>query len=212
MKLLKYLLVGSVMGSFLACADPEKSPYIAPEPGVAALGSFLKADGKPQLGTFGIGPDYTSVKGTTWSKSAMNAQIHWVSIDQKIKVNKIELLVNFQEPYTDKDGNPATANHGTKTYSTIDVTTKRFEPTKFTLEAAKVYALFKDATFKYDGSKAVKVFDPTLRPTATPFVAGDYITTTWKLYGDNGLIYKSWGPNICIGTVGYNCQIDLEIE
>ena len=88
-------------------------------------------------------------------------KIRWVSLDNVLTVSKIVVKVDMIESYTDPDGNPKTVSlgNGGKVVKTIDAPTANRQWNSFSISPAEVYALYKDATVKYDKVNAVKVFE-----------------------------------------------------
>ncbi len=225
------LLLG--MGLMLSCKDDSLSPNVTYEGNANAFGTFV-VGGKPQKDPFDltktqsqkIGTDFVTVKP---GFAPVPATISWSSFDKKVKVDKIELFVKLDEVYVDKDGNKVVATHGGdgKLLTTI-TPAGAYEMNNFSIDAAKVYDLLKDAKFDYgDGKGEVSVFASNPARTADsrflgnrdiPFrnrnisVSGDDIEITWKLYGDNGLVYKSWSPSVCEEFVGANCRIVTRVR
>ena len=182
-----------------SCKDDSLSPYLAPESGLGGFGALTAG----------------SFKESNYAGSKVDVEVKWISVDNKIEAEKIELYVNFYEEYIDKDGNPAVATHGGavgKTSSALVVsgTTNRTAG-KVSITAQQVYDLFKDAKFKYDGKTEVAVFGAT-RPATKRFLIGDSFDVTWRIYGKNGLVYKSWSPSTCVEIVGYNCVVEWAVQ
>ncbi len=225
------LLLG--IGLMASCTDESLSPNLTPEGNANGFGTFI-VGGKPQKDPFDLtkgqtqklGSDFLSVKPGFGN---VPATISWASFDKKVIVNKIELFVKLAENYVDKDGNKVVASHGGdgKLLTTI-TPAGMYELNNFTIDPAKVYDLLKDSQFDYgDGKGAVSVFtaNPN-RTAASPFlgnrdipfrnrniaVTGDDIEVTWKLYGENGLVYTSWSPSVCEEFVGANCRIVVRVR
>jgi hypothetical protein len=218
-----FRLTASFMAAGLAilmsCENPDLNPNVEFEGSASGFGTFI-VNGAAQKDPFNPsfsstlrgGPDTRSVSPSVFATTPQPAKLFWASFDNKVKVNKIELYVRFTEPYVDKDGNPAVANHGTKLLTSMDAVSA-YDDNKFVIDANKVYDLFKAATFKYDGSATVPVFSAARKRTAAqPFVAGDNLTISWRLYGDNGLVYKSWSPSVCNENLATNCTITLQVR
>ena len=221
------------VGVMMSCEDPDLSPNLTPEGNANGFGTFL-VGGKPQKDPFDLtkgqtlklGSDFFTVKpGFT----TVPATISWSSFDKKVKVNKIELYVKLSEAYVDKDGNKVVAQHGGEGKLLTTITpAAMYEPNNFTIDAAKVYDLLKDSQFDYgDGKGKVNVFTSNPKRTAaSPFlgnrdvpfrnrvisIGGDDVEITWKLYGENGLVYKSWSPSVCEEFVGANCRIVTRVR
>lgn len=212
-----FLAVG--LAILMSCENPDLNPNVEFEGNASGFGTFL-VNGVAQKDPFNPafsstlrgGPDTRTLTPAVFAATPAAAKLYWASFDNKVKVNKIELYVQFTEPYVDKDGNPAVANHGTKLLTTLDAVAA-YDDNKFSIDAAKVYDLFKANTFKYDGTTAVAVFSTTRkRTTATQFITGDNLTVSWRLFGDNGLVYKSWSPSVCNENLATNCSITLQVR
>ena len=225
------LLLG--VGVMMSCKDESLDPNLTPEGNANGFGTFL-VGGKPQKDPFDLtkgqtlrlGSDFLTVKpGFT----SVPATISWSSFDKKVTVNKIEIFVKLDEAYVDKDGNKVVAMHGGEGKLLTTITPAgMYEANNFTIDASKVYELLKDAKFDYDDGKGeVNVFaKDTLRTAASPFlgnrdvpfrnrvisIGGDDIEITWKLYGENGLVYQSWSPSVCEEFVGANCRIVTRVR
>ncbi|MPR35265.1 hypothetical protein [Salmonirosea aquatica] len=212
-----FLAVG--LAILMSCENPDLDPNVEFEGAASGFGTFLvngvaqKDPFNPDFGsTLRGGPDALSIKPATFATTPAQAKLFWASFDNKVTVNKIELYVQFTEPYIDKDGNPAVANHGTKLLTTLDAVAA-YEDNKFTVDASKVYDLFKSATFKYDGTTAVPVFSEARKRTAAAqFIAGDNLVVSWHLVADNGLVYKSWSPSVCNENLATNCSITVQVR
>lgn len=207
------------VGILMSCENPDLDPNVAFEGNASGFGTFLvngAAQKDPFNPAFGGslrgGPDYLKVTPATFVVTPAQAKLFWASFDNKVKVNKIELYINFKEPYIDADGNPAIANHGTQLLTSLDAVAA-YDDNKFTVDAAKAYDLYKSATFKYDGTTAVPVFSAANKRTAAmPFVAGDDLEITWRLLADNGEVYRSWSPSVCNENLATNCSITVQVR
>lgn len=212
-------LLTVVVVLLMSCENPDLDPNVTFEGNASGFGTFVvngTAQKDPFNPAFGAtlrgGPDYLEMTPSAFAKTPVQAKLFWASFDNRVKVNKIELYVSFAEPFIDKDGNPAVASHGTKLLTTQDAVAA-YEDNKFTVDAAKVYELYKSATYKYDGTTAVPVFSAArMRTAAQPFVSGDDLEISWRLYGDNGSVYKSWSPSVCTENLATNCSITVEVR
>lgn len=179
-----YLFI--VFVAFNSCRNTDLNPYKEPEPGVHGYGEIK---------------NNTFVEGRM-SSSRIDFDFRWISLDKKINVNRVEFYVYFNEPYIDADGNAVTANHGGlepaggKTAPELAYAGLfNLETKRFSITANQIYNLYATATFKYDKKTETKVFGAN-RPANRRFLAGDSFTIRWRLYGDNGLVYRSWSPAI----------------
>jgi len=207
MRKLKILIIASVLllGAITSCKDD--SIVIVPEweSAVHGLGAF--AAGSPQNFVF----QNPSIN--------LNFTLQWVSIDKKRTVTKMDLYVLFNEPYTDPDGNPATAKHGgddgflVSTLEGSEVPANRTN-TEFSFSQAQLYELYKDAEFDYDKegpNPAIPVFnnpDVPDRTPATPFVKGDALQLRWVFTTDDGRVFDKWGISVCTEFPGANCAVN----
>ena len=99
--LLSIILVALLL---VSCKKEELNPVAKPEPGVYG-------QGKLNSGSFVSGDDAASV---------VNMQLKWIDVNRTLTMNKQELFITLREAYIDKNGNPATANHGTKSFKVMD--------------------------------------------------------------------------------------------
>lgn len=225
------LLLG--IGLMLSCKDDSLSPNITAEGNANGFGTFI-VDGKPQKDPFDLKKTLTQRSGLDVIAVEPNfgtlpATITWSSFDKKVIVNKIEIFVKLNETYVDKDGNKVVATHGGDGKLLTTITPAGiYEVNNFTIDRSKVYDVLKDSQFDYGDDKGkVSVFASNPKRTATlpflgnrdiPFrnrnisVSGDDIEVTWKLYGDNGLVYKSWSPSVCTEFVGANCSMVVRVR
>lgn len=146
--------------------------------------------------------------------------LRWVSIDDKVTVNKIELYVVFNESYTDADGNPATAKHGGDEgvlFQTIEGSEVPGDGEDITISVsqADVYELYQNNTFDYDKDgpeAAISVFNTNPynpdRSPAQPFVKGDAFQLRWKFYTTDGRVFERWGVSVCTEFPGANCAVN----
>ncbi len=225
------LLLGVVV--MISCKDDSLSPNLTPEGNANGFGTFL-VSGKPQKDPFDLTKSQTQRLGTDFLTvkpgfASVPATISWSSFDKKVKVNKIELFVKLDEAYVDKDGNKVVAMHGGEGKLLTTITPAgMYEANNFTIDPAKVYDLLKDSKFDYDDGKGeVNVFTSNPLRTATsrflgnrdvPFrnrvisIGGDDIEITWKLYSEDGQLYRSWSPSVCEEFVGANCRIVTRVR
>lgn len=188
-----------------ACEDEELSPYIEPLPGVHAFAQY--SEDSPQNYIYG-------------EEDEITLEIEWISVDNELEVNKIDLYLLFNENYTDMDNNPRVARHGGTDgiyFMTIkggDLPANRTSTT-FSVSEDDVFNLYGDATYDYVGDgEAVAVFNNTLKPSRTggqPFIAGDNFSVRWELTTTDGLVYDSWSPSVCTELPGANCSVDWSV-
>ena len=149
----------------------------------------------------------------------LDFELKWISVDQKATVTKMEVFFTWKETYTDVDGNPAVANHGTKTLATYEggaVPANR-TAVAWTLTQAQVQALYSGATFDYnDGvsGNAIDVFGAPYNPARDAtniFIDKDAFTVTWHYTSDDGRVFDSWSPSVCTEFPGSNCQVEFGV-
>ncbi len=149
----------------------------------------------------------------------LDFELKWISVDQKATVTKMEVFFTWNETYTDVDGNPAVANHGTKSLVTYEggaVPANRI-PVAFSLTQAQVQALYSGATFDYnDGvtGNAIDVFGTPVnssRDATNIFIDKDAFTVQWHFTADDGRVFDSWSPSVCTEFPGSNCQVDFGV-
>jgi hypothetical protein len=226
----------SVLFLFNSCTDASLSPSPGWESGVHAFGVF---DGVAEAGKANIQDNAKTfpVKGQDAAK--MNFKIRWVSLDNKLTVNKIEIFVRMLENYVDPEGNPKTAdlsgNGKGKLLTTLSSVAGNREWNSFSMTPDQIYQLYKTATVKYDGKTAVSVFNNPARPRpagerlrvaeATTYTASkneesdlDEFVITWVLYTSDGLKFATFEPNsICgdptpVSAANANCSLITSVK
>jgi hypothetical protein len=147
----------------------------------------------------------------------LDFDLKWISVDGKATVTKIDVFVIFKENYTDSNGDPAVANHGTKLLASFEggeVPANR-NPVTFTITQPELYNLYQDATFDYgDGKGPVSVFgDPynTGRDATNLFISEDKMTVVWHFTADDGRVFKAWSPSVCTEFPGSNCSVNFGV-
>ncbi|GAA4399257.1 hypothetical protein GCM10023187_10800 [Nibrella viscosa] len=207
--------------ALFGCRDESLNPLPGWEPGVHGFGVFADvAEPKDGAGSKPhIADNARNFTKTDQDKDAakVNFKVRWVSLDNKLTVNKIEIVVDMIESYTDTDGNPKTNNvgGGGKVIKTITPAAGNRQWNTFSISPQEVYNAYKDATFKYDKVNAVPVFNNPKNPR----LAGAWFNTTdrfvmvWRLYTTDGLVFKTFNSDsICGDPTPYsqasaNCQL-----
>lgn len=167
---------------------------------------------------------------TNQAAAKENLKLRWVSLDNQLTVSKMEVYVTMTESYNDADGNPKTASLGAKLAKTISPAPANRTWSEFSITPDDVYNLFKDATVKYDGTNAVKVFENPARPRLAAqrllgagkvnglAVNADQFVLTWMLYTTDGAVFKVWNSDsICGDPTPYsqasaNCSLTWTVK
>lgn len=236
-KIFAYLLCFTVF-LLISCRDESLNPVPVWESGVHALGVFADIpEGKQGTNDkANFADNGRNFPLTGQDNSKIDFRIRWVSLDNKLTVNKIEIYVDMTESYTDADGNPKTVSlsGGTgKLVKTITPAAANREWNAFSLTPVEIYNLYKDATVKYDKVKDVKVFENPARPrpagnrlqgsqtnpTTKKVVANaDAFKITWRLTTTDGLVFKTWEPgSICqdptpVSQANSNCELEFIVK
>jgi hypothetical protein len=150
----------------------------------------------------------------------IDMDLKWISIDNKLTVQKIEVYVLFDEAYVDSEGNPKVASHGGtegKLLTSFEGSAVPANRTALNLSVTQnaVYDLYKTAKFDYDnGNGEVDVFTNPAKPqrNATQhFMWDDAITVRWEYTTEDGRVFKKWGPSVCTEFPGANCQVGIAV-
>lgn len=185
--LLSIILVASLL---VSCRKEELNPVAKPEPGVYG-------QGKLSSGSFLSENDAASV---------VNMELKWIDVNRVLTINKQELFITLKEAYTDKNGNPATADHGTKSFKVMDAKGNN-EASAFSISADDVYKLFATAKFDY-GKGSVDVFGAS-RPEGKRFNKNNSFVLSWAFTGTNGLVYKWWSVSV-VNAELYSSQPSIQ--
>ncbi len=217
-KILTYALSFGMV-ALLSCRDESLSPNPGWEPGVHGFAIFADVP-EPKEGA-NTRPNTVANAAnfplTNQDAAKQNLKLRWVSLDNKLTVNKIEVFLEMIESYNDVDGNPKSASLGKKLLTTFNPSAANRQWNNFTITPADVYKLFSAATVKYDGKTEVPVFsNPNrARPAGTRFkgaekvsgqnVGADRFVVTWKLTTTEGTVFSVWNPDsICGDPTQYN--------
>lgn len=217
-----FLLVG--------CRDESLNPNKPWEPGVHGWGVF---DGIAEGTTGGTAKPNIAANAKTFPLTGQDAakidfKIRWVSLDNKLTVNKVVIKIDMIESYTDPDGNPKTVSLGSggKVVKTISPAAGNRQWSSFSITPAEVYNLYKDATVKYDKVNAVPVFNNPARPRpagarlqgAKTGASADAFVVTWELTTTDGLVFKTWNEDsICldptpVSQANANCRLNFIVK
>ncbi len=172
--LLSIILVALVL---VSCRKEDLNPVAKPESGVYG-------QGKLSSGSFVSENDASSL---------VNMELKWIDVNRVLTINKQELFITLKEAYIDKNGNPATATHGTQSFKVMDAKGNN-EASAFSISADDVYKLFATAKFDY-GKGSVDVFGAT-RPAGKRFNKNNSFVLSWAFTGSNGLVYKWWSVSV----------------
>ena len=201
----------------LSCKDESLDPNVAPGPGVGSQGFFLNGEDQPILNSSNR-PTNISLKPAAFQNQGLKIGAKWISVDNLLKVDRIEFYVNFNEQFVNQDGVTAVATHGGATGRTapsfVLTGLQNKTPGNLTITPAQIYELYKDATFKYNGVSDVPVFNNPANPRSAtqPFKTGDSFLINWRLRTTDGNVTKSWSPSVCTEVPGYNCSIVCAVE
>lgn len=207
--------------ALLSCRNESLNPIPTFDPGVHALGVFADipegAVGSSNKANFTNYGKNFPLTGQDAATAKVNFNIRWVSLDNKLTVNKVEIYVDFLESYTDPDGNPKTVSlgNGGKLIKTIDPSLGNRVWNSFSIAPVDIYNLYKDATVKYDKVNDTKVFanPATPRPTGKWFNKTDNFVMVWRLYTTDGQVFKVWEPSsVCadptpVSQANSNCSL-----
>lgn len=224
-----YWIISSliVVGLSVSCRNEDLNPLVQWESGVHAYGVFEKDSSR-------AANKVNFPTSNTQASSKIDFKIRWVSLDQALTVNKIEVYLDFREKFLNADKNEVLVSHGTKLMQTIEPKGNRVW-NNFIVTADQVYQAFKDAKYKYDGTNEVNVFANPLRIPTNRFlsdrkdpdtnipenqklpVGADSFVLTWRLYTTDGKVFKSWSTSVCteITTAGQgnsNCQLTWTVK
>ena len=217
-----YMFLVGLLATIYSCRDESLNPVPKWDYGVHGFGVFdgVAFDGKVNNRPQKYESDYTkNFPATGQDKAKIDFKLRWVSLDNKLTVNKIEVYVNMTEDYEDPDGNPKTANLGggsPKLLQTLTTVAANRQWNTFSVTPLQVYNLFKDATVKYDKVNAVKVFSrPKFPRPAGQWFNGetDNFVVSWRLYTSDGKVFKSWNQDSVCGDItsvseaNSNCQL-----
>jgi hypothetical protein len=212
----------------IGCRDESLNPNKPYEPGVHGWGVFA-AIPEGKLGSTdkaNIAANAVNYPLTAQNAAKIDFKLRWVSLDNKLTVNKIDIKVEMIESYTDPDGNPKTVSLGNKVVKTVASAAGNRQWNDFSVTPAEIYALFKDATVKYNKVTDVKVFENPARPRpANAWLAGaktgaaaDVFKITWVLYTTDGLVFNVWNEDsICLDLTpvsqgNANCRLQFTVK
>ena len=222
-----YVFLVGLLATIYSCRDESLNPVPKWESAVNGFGVFdgIAFDGKVNTRPQKYETDYAKNFPTkAQDKAKIDFKLRWVSLDNKLTVNKIEVYVNMTEDYEDPDGNPKTANLGggsPKLLQTLTTVAANRQWNTFSVTPLQVFNLFKDVTVKYDKVNAVKVFDrPKFpRPAGQRFNGDtDTFIISWRLYTTDGKVFKSWNQDSVCGDItsvseaNSNCQLSFGVK
>jgi hypothetical protein len=222
-KILTYALSLGML-AVLGCRDESLNPVPGWESGVQAYGAFADvAEPAKYASTRSNSLSYAKnfpLTAQDTDAAKVNFKIRWVSLDNVLMVNKMEIYVEMLDYYTDADGNPKTNSLGSKLIKTISPAAANRQYSTFSISPTEVYTLFKSSTFKYDKVNAVNVFanPDNPRPTGKWFNGSEDFVITWKLYTTDGKVFTTWNPDSICGDVtafteaAANCQLVFDVK
>lgn len=236
-KILSLTIITSLLLAFSACRDESLNPLPTFLPGVHAFTVF---DGVAFNGNLLSRPQpYERANAKNFPKTSQNTakvdfKTRWVSLDNKLTVNKIEIYVRMLESYNDPDGNPKVAdlseNGKGKLISTISSPAANRQWNNFSITPQQIYDAYKNATVAYDKVNKVNVFSNPARPRPAGewlrpaenatygAVAADNFIVTWILYTADGQVFNTWNPDsICadptsVSEANSNCQLSFIVQ
>jgi len=213
----------SLLLMFEACRDESLNPVPVFDSAVHGFCIFdgVAFDGKINNRPQKYESDYAkNFPKSNQDKGKLDLKIRWVSLDNKLTVNKIEIFVEMKEYYQDAEGNDKTVSLGQKLINTITTPTANRQWNSFSITPTQLYTAFKDASVKYDKTNDVKVFanPKNPRPTGKWFNGSEDFIVTWKLYTTDGKTFKSGGSSgICgdvtaVSEANSNCQLTFDVD
>ena len=236
-KILSLSVIVSLLFAFSACRDESLNPLPGWDPGVHAFTVFdgINFNGnilaRPQPYEVANAKNFTKTNQNT---SKVELKTRWVSLDNKLTVNKIEIYVRMLESYNDPDGNPKVAdlseNGKGKLITTITTPAANRQWNTFSISAQQVYEAYKNATVAYDKVNKVNVFNNPARPrpagawfrpaetTGYGSVSADSFVVTWVLTTSDGQVFNTWNPDsICadptpVSEANSNCQLTFTVR
>ena len=236
-KILSLTIITSLLLAFSACRDESLNPLPTFLPGVHAFTFF---GGIAFNGNLLSRPQpYERANARNFPKAAQNSakvdfKTRWVSLDNKLTVNKIEIYVRMLESYNDPDGNPKVAdlseNGKGKLITTISAPAANRQWNNFSITPQQIFDAYKNATVAYNKVTKVNVFSNPARPrpanawlrpaeTATyGAVASDSFVVTWILYTADGQVFNTWNPDsVCadptsVSEANSNCQLSFIVQ
>ena len=231
-KIIGLTIITALLLAFSACRDESLNPVPVWQPGVHAYTVF---DGILFNGNVLERPQPYEIESArnfpkaVQGSARINFKIRWVSLDQKLKVDKIDIYVRMLESYNDPDGNPITTdlsvNGKGKLLTTIAAPADNRVWNAFSVTPDQIYNLYRTATVKYDKVNAVNVFTNPFRPrpvgsrfrprerTGYGDVEADKFIITWSLHTTNDLVFNTWNfDSICddqtaVSEANSNCQL-----
>ena len=230
-KILSLTFIASLLFTFSACRDESLNPLPTFLPGVHAFTVF---DGVAEAAKANTVDNAKAFPKAVQNSAKIDFKTRWVSLDNKLTVNKIEIFVRMMESYNDPDGNPKVAdlsgNGKGKLIATIAAPAANRQWNSFSITPQQIYDAYKTATVAYDKVNKVNVFSnparprPTnawLRPAETATygaVAADSFIVTWILYTADGQVFNTWNPSsICadptsLSQASANCQLVFNVK
>jgi hypothetical protein len=232
-KILGILVILTTLISVNGCRDESLNPVPVWE---SAVHGYTIFDGIAFNGNINSRPQPYEVNNAlnfpkaTQAAATIPFKIRWVSLDNKLTVNKIEIYVRVVESYNDKDGNPKVSDWSNpkgasttyqaggsgKLIATIATPAANRAWNTFSITPQQVYDAYKATAVNY-GSGDVNVFSNPGRPRPagayfrpaekgtnaglTADVASDNFVVSWVLYTSDGGKFNVWEPSSICGDV-----------
>lgn len=176
-----------------ACRDEDLNPVPEWESALHGFGQIVD------------GSDVNFIFGEPTGQ--IDCSLQWVSIDNALTAESMDIFVSWTEGYVDGDGNAQTADHGQRLYTTLTDVGSNRTASNFSVELGALKDLFADATFDY-GNGSVSVFNNPDKPDRNnSFTDDDAFVISWAITSTDGLYFDSWSGSVCGDFVGANCRI-----
>ncbi len=211
------LFIGLI--ALMGCRDEALNPVPVWNPAVHGFGVFDNgATTKDKLTAYNA--KGFPVAAQDAATAVVPLKVRWVSLDNKLSVNKIEVFIEMIEYYQDADKNDKQASLGKKLVKTISAPAGNRVYNNLSISASEVYNLYKDATVKYDKVNAVKVFGnpANSRPKGEWFNGSEDFTVTWVLTTTDGKVFSKYNEDsICgdptaLSEASANCRLQFDIK
>lgn len=217
----KSIIYIAIMGliSLTACRDESLNPVPVWEPAVHGFGVFDNGAATKAALTANYAKNFPAANQDA-ATATVPLKVRWVSLDNKLTVNKIEVFIEMIEYYQDADKNDKQASLGKKLIKTISTPAANRQWNNFAISASEVYNLYKDATVKYDKTNAVKVFENPAnpRPKGAWFNGSEDFIITWVLTTPEGKVFSKFNEDsVCgdptdLSEASANCRLQFNVD